>query len=561
MGFFNRKYSSKYRDIDPDEIFLDSRNAPKFDIHQLEGRLEKPISKWAPRIVGIFFLLIILTFTGKLVSLQITNSSLYVTRSENNNLHHEVIFADRGIIYDRNGLELAWNEPNLDGDHSTRKYSELEGLSHVLGYVSYPQKDDQGIYYQEEFVGKDGLEKSIDNVIVGINGIKISETDVFQELVSESEIVHPQNGKDIILSIDGEIQSQLYGYIKNLARSANFKGGSAVIMDVNTGDIIALTNYPEYSSQVLTDGEDESLISSYLTDQYTPFLNRATMGLYTPGSVVKPFIAIGALNEGIIDEHTKILSTGSIRIQNPYDPELFTIFNDWKAHGLVDMREALAVSSNVYFYEISGGFEDRVGLGIERIEKYISAFGVGKKTGVENLSEVEGILPNPEWKEKNFEDGVWRLGDTYNTAIGQYGFQVTPIQMARATAGIANNGILVTPRIDINEKVEKKKVPIDIDQHYIDVVKSGMRQSVTDGSSQGLNVVHVEVAAKTGTAQLGTQKKLINSWVTGFFPYDEPRYAFAIVMERGPETNLVGALFTMRNLLDWMSVDKPEYLN
>ena len=159
-----------------------------------------------------------------------------------------------------------------------------------------------------------------------------------------------------------------------------------------------------------------------------------------------------------------------------------------------------------------------------------------------------------------FSGDPWRIGDTYNTAIGQYGFQVTPIQMARAVAGIANNGRLVTPKIDINTKTKIENISINIDQDYIDVVKEGMRLSVTDGIASGIFLPYVNVAAKTGTAELGSSKKLVNSWITGFFPYDNPRYSFAVVMERGPRSNLIGALFVMRNLFEWMSLEVPEYL-
>ena len=305
-------------------------------------------------------------------------------------------------------------------------------------------------------------------------------------------------------------------------------------MDIRNGEIIALTSYPEYSSQVLTDGTNDELIEHYISNENTPFLNRATLGLYTPGSIVKPFVALGALNEGIILPEDKILSTGSIRIPNPYDPELFTIFSDWKAHGLVDIRDAISVSSNVYFYEVSGGFEDQEGLGIEKLEAYINAFDIGKRTDLLGLSEVEGVIPNPEWKKENFEDGLWRLGDTYNTAIGQYGFQVTPLQMVRAIAGVAYDGLLVTPKIDINQKTSLEDISLDIDKKHFDVVKSGMRQSVTEGIATGVNLPFVDVAAKTGTAELGVSKQFVNSWITGFFPYKSPRYAFVVVMEQGP---------------------------
>ncbi len=553
-----RKFS--YRDIAPDEIFLDARNAPRFDKHQLEGRLEKPISERTPRMVGGLFLLVVLIFSGQLFLLQVKNGDAYLDQSENNSLRHDVLFADRGIIYDRNGVELAWNEPNTEDEYSLRKYNSLSGLAHVLGYVTYPQKDERGYYFQQEYVGTTGVEEGYEELLSGENGIRIRERDVFLDVVSESTINEPHNGDDVILTIDARVQHNLYEFIRDLALRTGFQGGAGVLMDIHTGEIIALTSYPEYSPQVMTDGDDRERINRYLENQYTPFLNRATNGLYTPGSIVKPFVALGALNEEVITPEKTILSTGSIRLPNPYNPELFSIFTDWKAHGNVNVKDALAVSSNIYFYEVAGGYEDQIGIGITKLEEYIRAFGVGERTNIKGISEVDGVVPNPDWKEENFEDGVWRVGDTYNTAIGQYGFQVTPIQMARAVAGIASGGELVRPKINLNEKTQKSSVSINVSSEHLETVQDGMRLGVTAGIAQALNVPFVKVAAKTGTAELGVSKKLVNSWITGFYPYLDPQYAFAVVMERGPSTNLTGAVFVMRNLLEWMALEAPEYL-
>ncbi|PIP87320.1 hypothetical protein COW81_00830 [Candidatus Campbellbacteria bacterium CG22_combo_CG10-13_8_21_14_all_36_13] len=555
------KRKRRYKDIDPDEIFLDSRNAPKFDRDQLEGRLERPINKFAPKYILFIFVFIALIFSGKLFLLQIKDGLAYTERSENNHLRMEVIFADRGVVYDRNGVELVWNEHNEDGEYSLRKYNTVGGLSHLLGYLSYPKKDDKGFYYETKYTAKDGIEKSFTEKLDGKNGTRIREQNVSGDIVSESTTRMPLAGKDLILSIDSKVQHNLYEFIKDLANRVGFEGGAGVIMDIYTGEVIALTSFPEYSSQVLTDGKDSEKIQGYITRDDNPFLNRATEGLYTPGSIVKPYVAVGALNEHLITPEKKILSTGSITIKNPYNPELSSVFNDWKAHGLVNVKDALAVSSNVYFYEVGGGFENQKGLGITLLEKYIRAFGIGEKTNIIGIDDVDGVVPNPKWKADNFDGEEWRLGDTYHTAIGQYGFQVTPIQMARAVAAVANDGILVTPKLTIDQKTDSKNLSIDVDKNVMRVVRDGMRQGVTSGIAQGLNLSYVKVAAKTGTAELGSRKQYVNSWITGFFPYDNPRYSFAVVMEKGPQSNLTGAVFVMRNLFEWMKLEAPEYLN
>ncbi|MCE9549157.1 hypothetical protein K8Q98_02040, partial [Candidatus Nomurabacteria bacterium] len=313
---------------------------------------------------------------------------------------------------------------------------------------------------------------------------------------------------------------------------------------------------------ILSEGKESQIIKGYFNDKRKVLMDRVISGIYTPGSIVKPFFALGALTEGLIDPFKKILSTGSISIPNPYFPDKKSVFKDWKAHGWVDMSQALAVSSDVYFYAIGGGFEDQKGLGITNLEKYARVFGIGTKTNVDLPDESSGTIPNPEWKIKNFAGDIWRVGDTYNTSIGQYGFQVTPIEMARATAAIANSGTLITPHFVLSDIEKENSVSIiDLKKEHFDIIHGGMKEAVDYGTAVALNVPYVEVAAKTGTAQLGAEKNRVNSWVIGFFPYDEPKYAFTVLMESGPSTGSVGATAIMRGLLDWMSINTPEYFN
>ena len=324
------------------------------------------------------------------------------------------------------------------------------------------------------------------------------------------------------------------------------------------------TSYPEYDPLVLSFGKDSEKIQGYLKDKRKVFLDRAISGLYAPGSIVKPFFALGALAEKIIDPYKEILSTGSIAIPNPYVKGAETVFKDWKAHGWTDMSEAIAVSSDVYFYAIGGGFESQKGLGITNLNKYARLFGIGEKTGVDLPDEKSGNIPSPEWKLKTFKNDPWRIGDTYHTAIGQYGFQVTPLEMARATAALANGGTLVTPHFinnDDREALVKQIVDEKIlDSHYTSV-REGMREAVTYGTAATMNVPFVDVAAKTGTAQVGISKNKVNSWVIGFFPYENPKYAFTVMMESGPAVGTVGAAPIMRQLLDWMAIYTPEYFD
>jgi len=570
--------------VEPDEIFLDAKNIQNFNSQQFEGRIEKPISKKNILFLGIFFLIFTFTFIGRLGYLQIEKGQAYFQRSENNTFEKTIIFADRGIIYDRNMKELAWNtkvensetlvnneasailntekdtENKEDTSYSTRTY-RTPGFSHVLGYVNTPSKDKSGRYWQTEFIGKDGLEKQYGDLMLGTNGAKVVETDAHGKILYQNIVNPPQRGAELVTTMDAELQSELFKLIKNLAESKSFAGGAGVIMDIDNGEVLASTSFPEYDSQVLSDGKNTKLINSYLTDKRKVFLDRTISGLYTPGSILKPFFALGALTEGIISPEKKILSTGSISIPNKYDPTKPTIFKDWKAHGWTDMRESIAVSSDVYFYSIGGGFEGQKGMGISGIEKYSKLFQIGTKTGVDLPDEKSGIIPNPEWKLKNFNNEPWRIGNTYHTAIGQYGFQVTLMEMTRATGALANYGTLVTPHFLLNTQNLAPKIKIEgLKKSDIKIIHEGMRMTVTNGTAVNMNVPYVKVAAKTGTAQLGVSKKKVNSWVVGFFPYENPKYAFTIMMEAGPSAGTVGASSIMRGLLDWMHYNTPEYL-
>lgn len=543
-------------EIEPDEIFLDASNLPAFDRSQLEGQLERSLSKHSLFLFGAVACLVAILFLAKIWELQITNGAVYAQQSENNRLEHTLIFADRGVIYDRRGEKLAWNRLAEGEDFAHRAYYPGGGFGHVLGYLSYPQKDTSGNYFQERYEGLDGVEKVYDGMLQGINGLKIVETDARHVPQAESIFEPPEGGGDVTVTLDAGLQQKLFSLIEERAHDSGYRGGSAVIIDVNTGDILALTNYPEYDPEVLASGTATS-VQAYTEDSAKPFLNRAVSGLYTPGSIIKPFIAAAALEEGIINPSKQILSTGSLTLANPYNPSLSSVFNDWKAHGYVDLRRALAVSSNVYFFEIGGGFGDQPGLGITKINTYVRKFGFGEPTGFPLAPERTGTVPNPAWKQEIFDD-EWRLGDTYNTAIGQYGFQVTPLQAVRGIAAIANGGLLVTPSILTNDATTA--VSVGIRAPTLSIVREGMRMAVTEGTAGGLSMPEVAVAAKTGTAELGTAKEYVNSWVVGFFPYEKPKYAFVVMMERGPRANLIGGVYIMRRLFEWMALERPHYL-
>ena len=554
---FKKRRGRLTAEIHPDEIFIDSSNLPDFDRDQFEGRLEKPLSSRSFVFAGGAVVLIFLLLLGRAGTLQVLRGAAYAERARNNQLSEETIFADRGIIADRKGVFLAYNERSVQ-DFAARMYAPMQGLAHVVGYVRLPAKDSSDVYFRSVFEGVDGVEHAFNTELGGVNGIKLTETDVLGKVVSESVVEPPIPGKKITLSIDAAVTQGLYNAIAERAHSSNFQGGAAVIMDIQTGELLALTSYPEFSQNAVTGG-DAAVLKEINADKRQPFLDRAVDGLYAPGSIVKPIVAAAALTEGVIDEYKQILSTGALTVPNPYDPKKPTIFRDWRVNGWTDARRAIAVSSDIYFYQVGGGFGDQKGLGIEKLGNYYRMFGFGTDAGLAGFSSKGGNVPSQAWKAKTFpSDPVWRVGNTYHTAIGQYGMQVTPLQAARTAAVFANGGTLLTPTLIASTTPSGTKLPLSA--HVLNVSREGMRMSVSEGVAQSVKFDFVHIAAKTGTAQVGVHNEFMNSWLIGFFPYEHPRYAFAVVLERGPAGTLMGAPSAMNTFFLWLKANAPEYL-
>lgn len=561
---FRKRRKIKNTFVEPDEIFLDSQNLPDFDTQQMEGRLERPIPKSAFFFVFGLLGLFLVIFSIKLLGLQVFSGSDYAKQSEKNRLAREPIFADRGVIYDRNNVELVWNNKSEIGEpFANRVYIKEPGFSHILGYVSYPSKDAQGVFWQTEHTPRDGVERTFNDQLQGTNGMRLVEkrSDT-GDTVPTSEVVPAIAGNNVVLSIDSVLQKKLYKALATSIQEMGYQGGSALMMNVRTGEMLAMTNYPEYDSSLLSKGDDKDLIQTYLTDSRKPFLNRAISGLYSPGSIIKPFIALGALQEGIVTPTTKILSRGSIKIPNPYRPGEYFEFKDYRPdNGWVDLPNALRVSSNIYFYNVVGGYGSQKGMGIANEEKYVRMFGIGSKSGIPLIGEKEGTIPNPEWKAKNFNGDIWRIGDSYNTAIGQYGFQVTPLQMLRAVASIANRGSVLVPSLTKTETPLAGLQKLPFPDSFYDPIHEGMRLVVTSGTSTVLKSVPFLVSAKTGTAQVGKNNEYVNAWIMGFYPSDKPEYAFVVLMDRGSAAaSLAGGQRVMKYFFDDLVASQSQYV-
>jgi penicillin-binding protein 2 len=566
-------------EIDPEDVFLDSQNLSAMNVDQMEGQLERPIGKHVFYVALVCALFVVVGFSYRLFAMQVLQVDDYREKADSNHLKKLPLFALRGTISDRNGELLAWNSLSSSLDKATtststtdqtqnqndnddiprRVYTDAPGFSSMLGYVSYPKRDQSGIFWQDEYLGKDGLEKQYQDELAGVKGERIIEVSALQQVEAQNVVVYPTHGENLKLTIDKGVQQKLYESMEALAHKANFTSGAGVIMDVHTGEILAITSYPEYDNNLITNArtkEDNNKVADDLLDKRRKFLNRAVSGLFVPGSTVKPFMALAALMEGVITPEKSIYSSGQIVIKNKYNgPD--TVFKDWKAHGYTDMRKALEESSDEYFYQVGGGYEDQKGLGIDRIDTYTKRFGFASTTGIDLPGEESGTIPTPDWKKKIFNEN-WLLGDTYHTAIGQYGFQLTPLELVRGVAAIANGGYLVTPHV--LGRLETASTTLNLQEKDLKVIREGMHMVVhgETGTALPLNIEGVDVAAKSGTAELGITKQLVNSLISGYFPYDNPKYAFVVVMEKGDRHNPFGAVFAMKDTLEWMR-DNTNY--
>jgi penicillin-binding protein 2 len=323
-------------------------------------------------------------------------------------------------------------------------------------------------------------------------------------------------------------------------------------MDVNTGGIVSMVSLPSYDNNVLTDPVDQERLPALLDDPTKPMVNHAISEVHPPGSTFKQITGTAALQEGVATPGTTITSYGSISVEDEYTPDRVWVIKDWAALGTMDFYRGLAMSSDVYFYYLSGGYYQGGqmvfrGLGAERLARYARDYGFGSPTGIDLPGEAAGLVPDPEWKEAAIGE-PWTLGDTYNFGIGQGYLTVTPLQLARATAAIANGGDLLVPHV-VSEVVDEaghtlRPVEREVERHLsisdenLAVMQEAMRQAAVYGPANTGASSQVTIAAKTGTAEFGEQAAdgtyaTSHAWFAAYAPYDEPEIAVVVFLEQG----------------------------
>ncbi|RUM80941.1 MAG: penicillin-binding protein 2, partial [Candidatus Thioglobus sp.] len=426
-----------------------------------------------------------------------------------------------------------------------RIYPYNDSSVHAIGYVSRMNKRDKEIYDKKNylgtsFVGKTGIEKQYEILLHGISGVKQIERNVTGRVIDTKIIQAPEAGQDLYLSIDLDMQQKAESLLQG-------KRGSIVVIDVTNGEVLTLVSTPIYDPNWFVNGISHKNYNKLQTSKDIPQLNRAIQGLYPPGSTVKPMVALAGLEDGVITKHSKVFCPGYYKL-----PNVKRKFNDWKrtGHGLVDMKDSIAQSCDVFFYRLA----DK--MGIDSLHDNLTFFNFGSKTGIDIPGERGGILPSKMWKKIN-KDEPWYRGETLIAGIGQGFMTSSPLQLAVATAALANKGRLFQPKILKNIRLPNQviqevaqethvQIPIKNIQNWEDVIE-GMRQTIyaPKGTARRLNKgLTYTLAGKTGTAQvfgLDAEEQYIaanlderlrdHALFTGFAPVNNPKIAIAVIVE------------------------------
>jgi penicillin-binding protein 2 len=457
----------------------------------------------------------------------------------------EWIDVARDITYDR-ALALEVKMPELSGvalvSAAKRRYplsDATPSLSHVLGYVGllspaeYADLQESGYRHNDE-IGKTGVEASYESSLRGTAGERRVEVDAMgrpRAMVSDRA---PTDGQDVTLTIDAALQAAAEKALQKGFERTHVSRGSAILMNAKTGALLAVVSWPAYDDNAFAGRVSSTVYSAILRNEDRPLFPRAWAGQFPSGSTIKPLIATAALAEGVITPNTTVNSVGGISV-GPW------FFPDWSAggHGLTNVRKAIAWSVNTFFYYIGGGHDKFIGLGVDRLTNWMRKFGLGQESGIDLPGETSGNVPSQDWKQQT-KGERWYIGDTYNLSIGQGDLLVTPIQMARMTATVANGGKLVVPHVVESSAsstigVSPSKVAnIVLPSDDWKTVQLGMRDTVTYGSGRALNTLPVQVAGKTGTAQWNSNKPN-HAWFIGFAPFKDPEVVVTVLLEEGGE--------------------------
>jgi penicillin-binding protein 2 len=595
-------------------------------------------------VISIVFVLVLLgILLTRFIYLQVVRHGYYQTLSEGNRISVVPIVPNRGLILDRNGIVLAHNysgytleiTPNRVADLEAtinglstlvdisprdrkrfnkllaerrnfetlmirnrlsdeevarfavqqyrfpgveikarlfRDYPLADKTSHLIGYigrinqtdVDQLEENEQAANYRgSDYIGKTGLEQSYETELHGITGVEQVEVDSGGRAVRMVSRTPPVSGNTLVLSIDAKLQEiaeQSFG---------NYRG-ALVAIDPNNGEVLAFVSKPGYDPGLFIDGIDTETWGELNNSPDTPLNNRALRGQYPPGSTIKPFMALAGLHYGARSPGHAISDPGYYML-----PGSRHQYRDWKAggHGSVDMFKSIQVSCDTYYYGLA------TELGIDNIFAYLSQFGFGKKTGIDLEGETSGLLPSQGWKMRRYKQ-KWYAGDTVSVGIGQGYNLVTPMQLAYATATLANNGIAYAPHLVREVRSARssenrltgirKAFALQIDPAHLDLVKRALVAVTQPGGTavQASAGAPYRIAGKTGTAQVIGMKQgekydagkiderhRDHAWFIAYAPAEQPKIALAVLAENGGHGGGTAAPIA-RKVLDYYLLGK-----
>lgn len=486
-----------------------------------------------------------------------------------------VNLAIRKNIKWENIAQIAANNHKLPGIELLvtpyRYYHFGKSMAPITGYVQKVKlyKNDESNKslfdtYSSTYKGIQGIERSFNEELKGNAGVVYSKVDVRGQEIETLDTSQQINGQDLNLSVDTSLQSYIYDVMAE-------KIGSTCVMEIETGEVLAMVSSPSYDPNIFQFNEGNEL-SNYFHDTKHSLNNRAIRGLYPPASTFKTIISLAGLHYGVIDPHRKVLCDGSLQVGN----HKFHCWMRW-GHGKLNMENALKHSCDVFFYQLA------LDLGIERIYQMATHFGLGEETKIELYNEYKGLMPNKEWKQHKFKKS-WFLGDTVMTAIGQGYVLTTPIQLVNMIATIARDGKKIQPTLLKNKNksqiitelhTPENEIPeqgIVIAKEHFDVVRHGIYKVVNEvgGSAHNhaIDIADFRMAGKTGTAQVRNIsmeerqtgviknrhlnfKQRDHSLFVGYAPANNPKYAISVVLEHGGGGE-ISAAETARNVLLYM---------
>jgi penicillin-binding protein 2 len=561
------------------------------------------------RVFGLTIVVLtaLLAIVGQLWYLQVLEGDRMQALSDKNRMRVRPIAAPRGILFDRNGLPLVDNRPAFTLSLIPREidqreavlgrlglllgipYPELDealgrvapdsfmpvrlrrGLSledvakieewklelpgvvveveplrvypnsrfaaHLLGYVREANDEQlrQGRYRRGDMVGQTGLERLLDEFLRGRDGGERIEVDAMGRPIRILQRNEPKPGAHVVTTVDRRIQEAA-------ERAMEGRAGAVVVMDPRTGDVLAMVSTPAFEVDRFTGTMDREAWVQLIRDPSHPLLNRTVQSQYAPGSVFKIIVAAAGLQETTLAPMDRVQCSGEFHFGG-------RAFKDWKeeGHGTVDLRRALIQSCNIYFYQAG------LKVGLDAIARYARAFGLGAGTGVDLPGEKFGLIPGPDRSRKGRR--AWTGGETVNMSIGQGALLVTPMQVARLMAAVANGGTLFKPRLVQRIEAADGRLlfadsvlvngDVDLSPMVWAFLKMSLLGVVNEGTGYAARIPGLDIAGKTGTAQIITNSKAEkgqdHAWFASFAPVGDPRYVVVIMVERGGKGGQVAA--------------------